>query len=247
MRTGALRRAVAAEWGKAVSVRAPWSCLAAALVTSLISAAGLANDVLVSVRSGDLPSSVVVDPAGVLGQSLQLAVVVAGAGLMLLVTAEYSTGSATATFTAQPRRGTVLTAKALVAAALAAVGGAVVAGVTLGVTLAILGDHAARTGPGVTETAARGAVLWAVLALFTVGLATVVRSAVGTLAALVVVLLGLLAVPDPVGRYLPGQAALSFLDPSESSSPATVGLVLVIGWAAALLVTGAAVQSRRDL
>ena len=240
-------RAAVAEWGKAVSVRAPWLCLAAALVAAVISAAGLANDFMLNVRNGKQPPFAVVDTMDILGQSLQLAVVVAGAGLMLLVTAEYSTGAATTTFTAQPHRTTVLLAKAAVAAVLAAVVGALTGGVAMSVQGAILGSHAAPGGPGVAEVAARAGVLWAALALFIVGLATLLRSAVGTLAALVVVLLGLLAVPDPVGHFLPGRAAVAFLTAAVTPYPSTVGLVLVAGWAGAMLAVAAAAQRRRDL
>lgn len=203
-------RAFRAEWGKAFSVRATMSCLAAALVTALVTAAGLANDFTLTVRNGQQPPFAVVDSMDILGQAMQLGVVVAGAGLMLLVTGEYSSGAATATFTAQPRRATVLCAKAAVAALVGAGAGVVTGGATTIVTSVILGEHAAPSGPGIAEVTVRAGVLWACLALFIVALATVLRSAVGTLAALVVILLGLWAVPDPVGRFLPGQAALSF-------------------------------------
>jgi ABC-2 type transport system permease protein len=240
-------RAAAAEWGKAVSVRAPWLCLAAALAAAVVSAAGLANDFVLNVRHGQQPPFAVVDTLAILGQSLQLAVVVAGAGLMLLVTAEYSTGTATTTFTAQPHRTTVLLAKVAVAAVLAAAAGAFTTIVARCVQGAILGSHAAPGGPGVAASAARAGVLWATLAVFIVALATLLRSAVGTLAALVVIFLGLLAVPDPVGHFLPGQAALAFFTASASSYPSTVGLVLVAGWAGAMLLLAAAAQRRRDL
>lgn len=123
-------RAFRAEWGKAFSVRATMSCLAAALVTALVTAAGLANDFTLNVCNGQQPPFAVVDSMDILGQAMQLGVVVVGAGLMLLVTGEYSTGAATATFTAQPRRATVLCAKAAVAALVGAGAGAVTGGAT---------------------------------------------------------------------------------------------------------------------
>lgn len=240
-------RAAVAEWGKAVSVRAPWLCLTAALAAAVVSAAGLANDFMLNVRDGTQPPFAVVDTMDILGQSLQLAVVVAGAGLMLLVTTEYSTGAASTTFTAQPHRTTVLWAKAAVAAVLAAGAGALTTVVAMSVQGAILGTHAAPGGPCIAEVTTRAGVLWATLALFIVALATLLRSAVGTLAALVVILLGLLAVPDPIGRFLPGQAALTFLTASDTPYPSMGGLMLVVGWAVAMLVLAAVIQRRRDL
>jgi ABC-2 type transport system permease protein len=241
------RRAVRAEWGKAWSVRAPIACTGAAVAVALMMGWVLANDFISTLANGERPSTAVAAPAEIAGQPLQIALVVAGAGFMLLTTAEFASGSSTSTFAAQPRRGTVLGAKAVVAAVLGFVSGALASAVVLGVVLAVLGEHAAKGGPAAPAVVLRSAVVWAVSAVLVTGLATIIRSGVATLAAVFVILVGLLALPSGLGRYLPAQAGLDFAAGSSQSYPYGVGLLVVAAWAAALTICAEALSKRRDL
>ncbi len=241
-----MRGTLASEWGKTWSVRAPAGCLTATAVLVPATAVSLANDFVLSAGTGEVPAGAGLTTAAAVGPALQLGQLVFAAFALQLVTAEYATGAVSATLRAQPRRYLVLLAKAGIAALCGAAAGAALAASAAWGSAVVLGARLDPSGPGAADLAVRAAGMLALVAVLVVGLAAVVRSAVGTLAAATALLVGTLAVPDDVGRWLPGQAAAALIDGRTGPHPPLVGLAVLAVWAAAVLAAGLHVVERRD-
>src|SRR3978361_635206 len=108
-------RTVGSEWGKTWSVRAPWACLLATAALVLVTATSLANDFVHGVGTGEHPPGAVMPLADAVGPALQFGQLVFATFALQLITAEYSTGSISATLRAQPRRHLVVLSKATIA------------------------------------------------------------------------------------------------------------------------------------
>lgn len=184
---------------------------------------------------------------------MQLLVAVMGA---LVIAAEYRFGTIRVTFTAVPRRWSVIGAKVVVVAVFALVIGVVTMLLNAAVAQGILsarGIDFSLTGEGVAR-ALFGHVIVAVLyALAGFGLGALFRSPV---AAIVVVVCQpiivepiLFAIRDQVFRWLPFTAAsaLTTIDPPDEfvQSPLAGGVVLA-AYAVVLVVAGAYLVARRD-
>ncbi|MEU3750007.1 MULTISPECIES: ABC transporter permease subunit [Streptomyces] len=126
-----------------------------------------------------------VDPAW------QLLMVIAGSVGALAVFGEYTTGLIRTTFAAVPARHAVMTAKAIVMAAVMLALGTSVAGTSFGVTQAILQDHHGMSfgDPGALRAVAASALLAPLCALAGMALGALIRHAAGTVVAVVGVLL----------------------------------------------------------
>jgi ABC-type transport system involved in multi-copper enzyme maturation permease subunit len=134
-----------------------------------------------------------------------IAVIVLG---VVFMTSEYAKGVIRTTFTASPRRGRVLAAKAVVLAATVFVTGLVASLVALGVTRPIqrrngfvapaYPDPSLTDGP-VLRAVVGTALFLAVLSLFALGVGTVVRRAAGAITLVIAVVV----VPSIIGAFLP--------------------------------------------
>jgi ABC-2 type transport system permease protein len=237
----------AAEWVKLWTVRSTWWCLASSVVLMGCCAYLLGNDFAYdlehpdqqAVRDTVATAQSIADPAAASTTLAQFAVI---ALAMLVITSEYSTGTIRATLRAAPVRGRVLLAKAAVAGAVTFAAGLVLAAAGLFAARLGLREYAIVEGADAAAVAVRIAAYLALVAVFSVGMGAALRSAVGTLSAVLVLLVGLsMVVPEPVADYLPGVAGGTFV----SDGDAGAGLILV-AWTAAVLAAGYAVLRRRD-
>jgi ABC-2 type transport system permease protein len=177
----------------------------------------------------------------------------------LALTTEYSTGMISATLTAQPRRIDVYAAKALVVAALAFVTGLIAGFVSFFACQAILtSTHAsAKIGdPGVLRSVIGCGLFLAVCALFSFGIAALLRNTAGAISAA----MGLLFVPpllvialptsltQGISRWLPSQAGSDLLDPITQAHQFTAwtGFGLFCAYTAILAGAGLMVFNQRD-
>ncbi len=194
----------------------------------------------------------------------------------LLATTEWRHGTLTPTVLAQPRRGIVLAAKAIVAAAMGVVYGVVglVGSVGLGApVLAALGEPTALGEPEVIAVLLRTLLATALWSLLGLGLGALLTSQI----AAIVIVLAFTQFVEPIlrlvasvwewsasiGRFLPGSAtdalvgagilsSLGALDPSVPSATVDAllwwqgGLVLA-ALAAVLLVAASLTTMRRDV
>jgi hypothetical protein len=191
---------------------------------------------------------------------LHLSQIAVGLLGVLAVTSEYSSGMIRATLAAVPQRRLLLTAKALVLAATAAVTGIVACLAAYLVFQAFLpaGDAMRTTlaGPGVLRAVTGAGLYLTVLALLGFGLGAVLRSSAGAVA----VLFGVLFVPTllvallpsswqgTLGPYLPmnaGDAVYSVRPEAHMLQP-WAGFGVFCLYAAAALAAGFVLIGRRD-
>jgi ABC-2 type transport system permease protein len=210
-----------------------------------------------------------IDPTKVSLTGIEVGQAVVAVLAVLVISGEYSTGMIRTTFTAMPRRWTVLAAKAAVltglvlAAAVVAVGGSLAAGRLILAGNGISAAHGfavVSLAHGPTVRAAAGSVLYlALVGLLALGIATIVRDSAAATGAV----LGILYVPPVIAlflgsepawqrwveRYTPTNAGLAILNTTGLHdlviSP-WAGLGVLAGWAAAALLTAGALLRLRD-
>jgi ABC-2 type transport system permease protein len=255
-----LRGSIRMEWIKLRSLRSTWWTLAVAVAAMI----GLSILVL-SIASAHWATTSAADKAGFdptnngfTGVAVaQLAMAVLG---ILAVTGEYSSGMIRATLAAVPRRGLVITAKAVVVGAVTLVTGEVFAFATFLIGqrfLAAPAPHAAFGQPGVLRAVVLAGVYLMLIALMGAGLGIIVRrsaAAIAILAGLVFVLPLLTqalseGIQHAVQRYLPeiiAENSLTSITPGPYSLSTWAGLALLALYAAVLLGAGAWLTARRD-
>ncbi len=256
---GALR----SEWTKLRSVRSTtWSLVATAVLTIAIGILATATEAgrWAHIDLGDRrafdPTSLSL--AGFLFG--QLAIGVLG---VLVVSAEYSTGTIRATFGAVPHRTLVLAAKVAVFSVVAFVLGEILSFSSFFIGQAILSGStptAALDQPGVLRAVVGGGLFLTVLGLFALGLGAIIRHSAGAITAFVavffVVPLIVEALPssvkDAVGKYLPDNIGATmttvkqgFRTDVPTFSP-WVSFGLLCAYAATALIIGGILLARRD-
>lgn len=255
--------ALRSEWTKLRSVRSTtWSLVATAVLTIAIGVLATGTEAGRWTHT-DLGDRLAFDPTSLsLAGFLfgQLAIGVLG---VLVVSAEYSTGTIRATFAAMPNRILVLMAKVAVFSAVAFVIGEILAFASFFIGQAILSGStptATLGQPGVLRAVVGGGLFLTVLGLFAVGLGTIIRHSAGAITAFVaiffVVPLIVEALPssikDAVGKYLPDNIGSTmttvkqgFRTDVPTFSP-WVSFGLLCAYAAAALLVGGVLLARRD-
>jgi ABC-2 type transport system permease protein len=247
------------EWTKLRSVRSTMWTLGITVVLGI----GISALVTWQTRSHwstmSLVSQQTFDPAqtSLVGLFVgQFAIGVLGA---LVLSAEYGTGTIRATFSAAPRRPMVLLAKAAVFGAVALVVAEIVAFVAFFLGQALLSapaTHATLSTPGALRQVVGGGLYIAILGLFALGLAAIVRHTAGAICAylgiilMVPIIIAFLpsSIQIDVRRFLPDRIGATMI--SATSDPHLfspwIGLLLLCGYAAAVLVVGGVMLVRRD-
>jgi ABC-2 type transport system permease protein len=248
---------VLAEWTKARTVRSTWWSMVITAVVSLglalligSQAAGATPE-----RRADMPSAQISFYPLLMGQ---IALVAFG---VLLASAEYTTGTIRASLSAVPRRGAFLTAKAFVAAGVAAAVAVPLAVGTFLVTQWAIGEHGASLGdPGVLRAVFGAAAYLTMMCVFAMAVATVLRSSALALGILLPLLFlnsqGLSSIPAirSVTQYLPDQAgaAMMWVDTDKVFilGPLDFGpggaFLIMLAWVAVALAGGYVSLRRRD-
>ena len=262
-RRASLSLALHAEWTKLRTVTGPaWLLAAAAVLTIAVSVAATA-----AVRCPPA-TACPVDPARLSLTGVQAGQAVVAILAVLMISGEYSTGMIRVTFTAMPRRITLLTAKAVILTGLVLAAGTIA---VLGSVFAgrlILPGHgftAARgfaplsLSDGSVFRAAAGSVLYlALIGLLSLGVATAVREA----AVAVGIVLGLLYLFPIIANVVTNahwQRHLQQLGPMNAglaiqattglrSLPISpwAGLSVLAAWAAGAMLAGGLLLRLRD-
>ncbi|TRO64613.1 ABC transporter permease [Streptomyces sp. IB201691-2A2] len=254
----AATQVVRSEWTKIRSVASTvWTLSLAAVVT-------VALGVLISLLSknefDDLSTKdrLSFDPTFIsfAGMSLgQLAMIVFG---VLVVSNEYSTGMIRTSLAAVPQRGTFLFSKIAVATGLAFLVALATSFVAFFLGQAMLGSHRASIGdPGVLRAVIGGGLYMTLIALFSMGVATMLRSPMLSLGILMPFfflisnILGAVSATKKVGRYLPDQAGskiMQVVTPIDDDTPYGPwgGLAIMVAWVAVAVAGGYALLKKRD-
>ncbi|MER6123824.1 ABC transporter permease [Streptomyces sp. NPDC001795] len=190
------------------------------------------------------------------GMSLgQLAMIVFG---VLVVSNEYSTGMIRTSLAAVPRRGTFLFGKVAVATALSLVVGMVTSFVAFFFGQAMLGPHRAEIGdPGVLRAVIGGGLYMTLIAMFSMGVAAMLRSPMLSLGILmpffflISSILGNVSATKKIGRFLPDQAGSRIMQvvPRAADNPPYGpwgGLGIMVLWVVAALAGGYVLLKKRD-
>jgi ABC-2 type transport system permease protein len=243
-------RVLRGELLKLTTVRSTWWSLAIAAVLS-IGISVMVASASSSVAPGFPAINAIVMP-------MQFTMLVAGILGAISVTGEYSTGMIRSTLTAEPRRGAVLLAKAIVVGALMALTQIVVYAVSIAATAPFFSE-------GIDWGSAEHSIIplaWGVFsmvafALIGLGFGFIVRNGAGAIAATVGLLFVLPIVTSlfsiggetwqwivDLGRYLPMNASTNLT--TGSPDDATGAFLAMLGWALALLATGWGVLRSRD-
>ncbi|WP_175410212.1 ABC transporter permease [Streptomyces sp. TRM64462] len=248
------------EWTKIRTVASTiWTLLSALLVTVAVGAAMSAVmrsvfDELSTIERATFDPTLVSFFGMTLGQ---LAMVAFG---VLVVGTEYSTGMIRTSLAAVPQRGTLLFSKIAVAGLLALAVGLVTSFLSFFVGQALLGDHRASiTDDNVLRAVIGGGLYMGLIAVFSMGVAAMLRSSLLSLGILVplffLVSPILAAVPKAkeVAHYLPDRAGGKIMEvvPGAMGQEAAPygpwgGLGIMALWVAAALVGGYLVLKRRD-
>ena len=193
-------------------------------------------------------------PTNVILAPTQFTMLVAGILGAIVVTGEYSTGMIRSTLTAEPRRGAVLLAKALVVAVTMMVTTVIIYAVAIAATAPLLGGTGIdwATPADSIVPLALGVVSMACFTLMGVGFGFVLRSGAGAIAVTVGVLfvlpimLSLFSIAGPdwmwvveAGKYLPVSAAgsltrtgaIDLVEPALTMAGWVIG-PLLLGWIA---------------
>ncbi|MEU6776246.1 ABC transporter permease [Streptomyces sp. NPDC046759] len=250
-------RVIRSEWTKIRSVASTvWTLSLAAVVT-------IALGMLISALSRNQYDSMPVqdrlsfDPTYVsfTGMSLgQLAMIVFG---VLVVSNEYSTGMIRASLAAVPRRVTFLFSKIAVAAALALVVAMATSFAAFFLGQAILGAHRAQIGdPGVLRAVFGGGLYMTLIAMFSMGVAAMLRSPMLSLGILMPFfflisdVLGNVDATKRIGRFLPDQAGSRIMQVVAKADDTPYGpwggLGIMVLWVIAALAGGYLLLKRRD-
>jgi len=259
-----LSDALRAEWTKLRTVPGTWSVLAGICVLTV--AVGAATEAATRCGAG---TRCAIDPTKVSLTGIQVGQAVVAVLAVLLISGEYSTGMIRTTFTAMPRRWTVLAAKAavltglVIPAAAIAVAGSLAAGRLILSGNGITAEHGfavVSLAYGPTVRAAIGSALYlALVGLLSLGIATIVRDSAAATGAV----LGMLYVPPTIAlflasertwqhwveRYAPTNAGLAILNTTGVRSLVIspwVGLGVLAAWAVAALLAAGALLRLRD-
>lgn len=254
--------ALRSEWTKLRSVRSTgWTVLTLAVITLGVAAiAGSA--VSSSWHKMSTIDRLTFDPTQLSLRGMLFGQLVIGVLGILVMSAEYSTGSMRSTLMAVPTRAKVLATKAVVMAALGLVVSEVLSfgAFYLGQTLLVSpAPHATLSQPGVLRAVVGGGLVLSVLGLFALGLATIIRHSAAAITTYVGVLLVLpivvQALPSSISqsivKFLPfhisdTMTSVTHVLASGPSFSPWVGFAVLCGYALSTLAVGGWLLVRRD-
>ncbi len=248
-----LLRVMAAEWTKLRSLRSTVWTLAATVVLCIGLPALISLAVISSEPGGDFEAA----PFSMSG--LFLGQLVVGSLGVLVVTAEYSSGTIRASLGAVPQRTRLLIGKAITFTLTLVTVSLVTCFAAFFLTQAILGSHDLGTSIGAAgslQVVVGGALFLTVVGLLGFGLGFTLRHTAGAISTVfgLLFVLPILASFLPhswqinVVKYLPAQAgtAIFQIRPGPDSLAPWSGLALFFGYALLSIVFGGWVLSRRD-
>ncbi|WP_314856337.1 ABC transporter permease subunit [uncultured Microbacterium sp.] len=244
-------RVVRSEWIKLLTLRSTWWSLGVTVALSL------AISLMMASASRDFGGGLA--PVMTIVMPMQFTMLVAGILGAIAVTGEYSTGMIRSTFTAEPHRGAVLGAKAIVVAVVMALATALTYLVAILLTAPILGGAGIDWSDAAQSWVPLGAGVFAMamFALIGLGFGFIIRNGAGAIAATVGVLFVLPIVLNmfvfageswqwivDLGQYLPMAAAQMATTPAGDD--VLRGILTLAAWPAALLLGAWAALRTRD-
>lgn len=250
------------EWIKMRSVRSTtWSLVALAVVTPGVAAIS-ASQTMGSWHTMSASDRLNFDPTSLSLTGLVFSELIIGVLGVLVMSAEYGTGTIRSTLAAIPHRPLVLASKATVLGLVTLVVSELASFAAFFLGQALLRSpvpHATLSQPGVLRAVSGGGLAVALLGLFGLGLATIIRYTAGAISTFVATVLVLpiinhalpASISHPVGKFLPLNISgtLTSVKHVAGSPPALspwVGLAVLSGYAIAALLAGGVLMKWRD-
>ncbi|MGI5445544.1 ABC transporter permease subunit [Streptomyces sp. CA-243310] len=252
---------LASEWTKIRTVASTTWTLVAALVVTVGVSAGICAFINASFDDMRPEEQITFDPtlSAFAGMALgQLAMIVFG---VLVVGTEYSSGMIRTSLAAVPRRGSLLLGKLIVATAPALVVGLATSFLSFFLGQALLGGRSVGIGePDVLRAVIGAGLYMAMIALFSMGVATMLRSSMLALCVLmpfflmISTILGAVEATRKVAQYFPDQAGsriMQVLPPGAAGGDAPPygpwgGFGIMALWTLAAVLAGFLVLRKRD-
>ncbi|GAA0494897.1 ABC transporter permease [Streptomyces sp. NPDC046215] len=245
------------EWTKIKSVRSTVWTLGLALVVTVGLGALISAFTKSNFKDLSTEDRLAFDPTftSFAGMGLgQLAMIVFG---VLVVSNEYSTGMIRTSLAAVPQRGIFLFSKIAVATLLVFVVGMITSFVAFFVGQAMLGSHRADLGdPGVLRAVIGGGLYMTLIAMFSMGVATMLRSPMLSLGILmpffflISAILGNVSATEKVGQYFPDQAGQKVMQVVTFNDDKPYGpwggFAIMVVWVVAALIGAYVVLRKRD-
>ncbi|MGW0747919.1 ABC transporter permease subunit [Streptomyces sp. NPDC002587] len=248
------------EWTKIRTVASTSWSLAVSLLATVGFSAGFCALVNASFDNMGTVERATFDPTLLSFSGMQfgqLAMIVFG---VLVVSTEYSSGMIRTSLAAVPARASFLLGKLAVATALALLVGLLTSFVSFFLGQAILGDHGIGIdGENVLRAVVGAGLYMALLALFSMGVAAMLRSSVASISILIpffLIVSNLLSgfeATRKYGQYLPDKAGSKIMQivPDAMGSAETPygpwgGLGIMLLWVAAAVLGGYLVLKKRD-
>ncbi len=245
------------EWIKLRSVRSTWWAVGGAVVAMAVAAAlngtSTANEMAAEAAPPGAATYVSLAIGGV--NFVQFIVPVPA---MLLITSEYASRSITFSLQCVPARTRLLLGKAGVVAAFGFVLGTLLGVVGVAVGVPALGEYGDFSAGDTVRSVLAIGLYGGMISLVALGVGTFTRSSAATVSILFLVLLVASTLLGGVGEalgwewlvtisnYFPNVAGQTFITGADQPYSPVVGLLTLIGWAAAALLAGAAALKTRD-
>ncbi|QEU91115.1 ABC transporter permease [Streptomyces kanamyceticus] len=251
LKGGGLRGALAFEWTKLWTVRSTWWNLLAAVVLMT----GFSAIVGMSAEASAKNGVSVAEPAPHAATDAVLLVQLTTVMLATLaITSEYASRSILTTLQSVPVRKRMFFAKSVVVTAVALVTGMVFSALGTLVAAPLMGDYGEFTGGEFAKTALGTGAYLALLALFTVGLGTMMRSAAGTITTVIMMLLAVPQIMSVVGvdwlkdaaDYMPGNAGVVLMTQDTEPYGSGTALIVLLVWTLVSFIGGRTLLRRRD-
>jgi ABC-2 type transport system permease protein len=254
------------EWRKVMSTKLWWGMLIGCIaLTALVVVSRIAG--ATSGPTNGPPGYVAPNPLSDPATQRGIASTAAAAGVfalvvgIILLTTEFRHLTSRPTFLVQPRRGRVIGAKLIVAAAVGVMYAVACAATVVAIMTPWFGARGTAIGwtsNGVLRTLAGAVLAVAISAIVGVGVGVLVRNqiaaVIGALAFLLVVepLLSVIPYVNDAYRYLPGAASNALVDPGSQGIPGggltqLQGGLVFVGWGLLLTLCGWLVTMRRDI
>jgi ABC-2 type transport system permease protein len=244
-----------AEWTKLRTLRSTWYTVGGAGLISVVLAAIICAAQVSQWDSMSAKQHSAFDPTSTALIGVLFATVIFGTLAVRAMTSEYSTGMIRVTFSAVPRRGGVVVAKAVILAVLAfpvALVSNVVAFLVCQQILAGKVGGMSLGQPGVARAVIFGALAVSLVAVIGVSLGGIIRRTAGATTALSVGIIGSqilgIALPAAARQLLPGTVIQSLVTVQHTSGllAPTTALAVLAAYAVAAFWIASALIARRD-
>lgn len=254
------RDVLKSEWTKLRSVQSTYWTVLAAIVLGIGLGCAISAGNASHYNDMSIQDKLTFDPTSLSTAGLFFAQLALGVLAILAMSSEYSTGTIRTTLAAVPQRGYVMLAKSILVGFMSLVLGLIMAFSAFFICKAIFSGyniHVALSDPGSLRAVVGAGLYIGVLALFALGLASILRHTAGAITALVAMVFIVPIVsnllPDSwqehFSRYLPANAGGSITETVHQANTLNPwpGFLVFLVWAVASIGVGWYLLRTRDV